>query len=67
MISTDKDDIWAIAWQWAQYPIQDMPSDHQDIQRLNTWLNANVLHKQAYKKAAHLWLMTGFIPPTTES
>lgn len=44
-----------------------MPCDHQDIQRLNTWLNANVLHKKAYDKAAHLWLMTGLIPPTNES
>jgi transmembrane sensor len=66
MIPTDKDDIWEAAWQWAQYPVHETPVDHQDMQRLNAWLSADPLHRQAYDKAAHLWLMTGFIPRTTD-
>ncbi|KGJ97523.1 hypothetical protein [Colwellia psychrerythraea] len=64
MTAADKDKIWETAWQWAQYPVHDTPIEHQDIQRLNAWLNADLLHRQAYDKATHLWLMTGFAPPT---
>ncbi|MFT5756397.1 MAG: ferric-dicitrate binding protein FerR (iron transport regulator) [Alteromonadaceae bacterium] len=66
MIAPDKDDIWATAWQWAQFPVHDTPDNHQDIKRLNAWLNANPLHRQAYDKAANLWFLTGLVPPAVD-
>lgn len=66
-MAQNDDDIWQIAWQWAQYPIHDVPDEHPDIARLNVWLDADPKHKKAYEQACHLWLMTGLVPPTETS
>lgn len=57
------DEIWDIAWQWAQYPMHDVTDTHPDLQALQQWLAQHPSHKVAYDQACELWLLSGLIPP----
>lgn len=57
------DPIWQTAWQWVLREHEEQPLPPQAQAELREWLGADPAHRQCHEQAAHLWLLTGLVPP----
>ncbi|MFH0133440.1 FecR/PupR family sigma factor regulator [Variovorax sp. VaC1] len=63
----DKDDpVWDAAWQWVQREHDADSFDESARAEMTAWLLAQPAHRRAYDRAAQLWLLAGFVPPTND-
>ncbi len=60
------DPIWNTAWDWVQREHDSESFDEAARAEMTAWLLAELAHRQAYDKAARLWLLAGFVPPVND-
>lgn len=58
-----EDPVWNTAVEWVIRG-HGLP-DPAYLEELTDWLNQDPSHRAAYEEASRLWLLTGFLPPTT--
>ncbi|MDQ7957755.1 MAG: DUF4880 domain-containing protein [Pseudomonadota bacterium] len=63
MTEEQEDPVWHTAWAWVQRQHEPDCLDAAARAELLTWLRADPSHRQAYDKAARLWLLAGLVPP----
>lgn len=64
-MTVEHDDlIWRTAWAWVQRGHDREKFDEAARVELVGWLLADPAHRNAYHKAARLWLLAGLVPPT---
>lgn len=61
--SSDNDPVWQAALDWV-LRAQHRPLDAPAASSLAAWLAQDRAHRQAYDKAARVWLLTGLVPPS---
>ncbi|MBT2773076.1 DUF4880 domain-containing protein [Halomonas sp. ISL-60] len=59
------DAVWQTALDWLMREHEQALSD-ADREALHTWLAASSQHRQVFREAEQLWLLTGFIPSGDE-
>lgn len=60
------DPIWNTAWDWVQREHDSESFGEAARAEMTAWLLAAPAHRQAYDKAARLWLLAGFVPPAND-
>ena len=60
------DPIWNTAWDWVQREHDSESFDEAARAEMTAWLLSEPAHRRAYDKAARLWLLAGFVPPTND-
>ncbi|NDZ18119.1 DUF4880 domain-containing protein [Variovorax sp. WS11] len=63
MTQEQEDPVWQAAWTWVQREYDREHFDEAARAEMLTWLRAHPSHREAYDKAARLWLLAGLVPP----
>lgn len=60
------DAVWDAAWNWVQREHDHEHFDDASRAALTSWLVENAAHREAYEKAARLWMLAGLVPPASD-
>jgi len=60
------DPHWAVAWDWVQREHDGEHFDAAAREEMTSWLVADPAHREAYEKAARLWLLAGLVAPSSD-
>lgn len=67
MQEEEKDDpVWPVAWRWVTREYDRESFDERARAELASWLLADPRHRQAYERAARVWLLAGLVPPASD-
>ncbi len=57
------DPVWDTAWSWVRREYDGTHFDAAARIEMVKWMLSNPAHRDAYDKAARLWLVAGLVPP----
>lgn len=59
------DQVWHTAIDWLMRE-HDGELDEREFGELRIWLAESPVHRETYREAERLWLLTGLVPPADE-
>lgn len=60
------DPVWDTAWSWVRREYDGTHFDAATRVEMVKWILSDPAHRNAYDKAARLWLIAGLVPPVND-